>query len=118
MKDAHHHVQLFPVLLLSLHQHQHQIRADAEVLSLIANHQTNEILFNFRQRLLDHLQRVTADGIHLGMELEARDAIAQIHEACARIAAHDLAGLVQARKMNRLGRFGFGNVTAFRDVEE
>ena len=52
------------------------------------------------------------------MELEAGDALAQIHEARARIAAHNLVRLVQSRKMNRLGRFGFGHVTAFRDIEE
>ena len=62
------------------HQHQHDVRADAEVRALIAHHEPDEILFNFRERKLQHLKCVAADRVHLGVKLETRHAIADIDQ--------------------------------------
>src|SRR5204863_6452568 len=85
LENARHHLELFPVLFLRLHQHQHDVCADAEVWSLISDHEAEKILIDFAERKLQHLQRVAADGIHLRMKLETSDTVAEIDQRSTRI---------------------------------
>ncbi len=78
LKEAPNHVEFFPVFVLRFHQHQHQVRADGKILALIAQHEPDEILLNFIERNLQHLERVAANRVHLRMEFETRDAVTEI----------------------------------------
>ena len=52
------------------------------------------------------------------MKLQARNAIAQIHQARAGVVAHDPVRFVEARKTDGLRRLNFRGITALGEVEE
>ena len=92
MKEPANHVELFPVFVLRFHQHQHQVRADGKVLTLVADDQADKILLDFVERNLQHLQRVAAYRIHFRMKLETGDAVAEIDQRRTRILPDDCGG--------------------------
>ena len=94
LESSPHQVEFFPVFLLRPHQHQHDVGAHAEVCPLISYYQANEILFNFGKRLLQHLQGVAANRIHLRMKLQARDAVANVDQRGARIFLDDAGAIL------------------------
>src|SRR6185436_73760 len=80
LKNAAHHVELFPVFLLRFHQHQHDVCADAEVHALVADDESDEVFLDFAECKLQHLKRVAANGVHLRVKLETRDTVANVDQ--------------------------------------
>ncbi len=74
-------VDVVPVLFLCFEEQQHQVGAGGEVRRVVADHERGEVLFRFAHARLQHLQRVGADRVHLGVELDREHAIANVHEA-------------------------------------
>ena len=80
LEAADGRVELVPLAFLRGEQHQHQIRADAEVLALVADHHRLVIARGLLDGGADHLHRVVAQRVHLAVELEAEDAVAEIDQ--------------------------------------
>ena len=68
--------------------------AIVHVLTLITDYQTNEVLFHFSQRSLQHLQRVAADGIHLRMKLQTSHSVANIDQRCSRVLLDNIGAIL------------------------
>ena len=81
-------IQFIPLALLCRHQHHHQVGAHREVLALVANHHGVEVLVQFGQTSLQHLETVFAQGIHLAVKLATQNAVAQIHQGGPRVFLH------------------------------
>ena len=79
------HVQLIPLLLLSAHQNQHQVRADGKIHGLVGDDHGVEIRLQALQSLVQHGDQVRADGVHLGVKFAADHAVAEIDQAGAGI---------------------------------
>src|SRR4029077_4167632 len=56
---------------------------------VVADDERGEVRGGFLHGGVNHLERVAADRVHLRMELETDDAVAQIDEARARVALDD-----------------------------
>jgi hypothetical protein len=56
---------------------------------------------------LEHLNRVTADGVHLRMELDGQHAVVQVDEACAGVALDHLFAIPGALEQLKAGRGGW-----------
>ncbi|EKD34620.1 MAG: hypothetical protein ACD_75C02258G0002 [uncultured bacterium] len=82
------------------HGHHHEIGADREVDALVGDDQAHAFLFRPLDRLMGHGQDVAADGVHLGMELEAEDAVAKVNDRAVGILLHHLAGLLEDLETN------------------
>ncbi len=90
---AHAHVQVLqfpdrliehiPHALLRADHHHEQVRAGAEVLRFVADHQPIEIGLEAVQRFDGHVHDIIIEGIHLGVEFQAGHAIAHIMEGRA-----------------------------------
>ncbi len=85
LEGAHRPVKVVPFAFLNGHQHQHQVRAHAEIRRLVADHHGVEALVQALQPGVNHLHGVSPNGVHLGMELEADHAVAEVDQACAGI---------------------------------
>ena len=91
LERADHQIDLVPVALLRLEQHQHQVGAGGEVRRVVADDQRGEIPGRFLHAGLKHLHGVAADRVHLRMELDGEHAVVEIDEAGAGIAPDDAA---------------------------
>ncbi len=84
----HGHVEFVPLLLLRTDENKHEICADGKVGGLIGNDHGVEIGIEALDAFVDHGDEIGADGVHLGMEFAADNAVAEIDEAGAGIAFH------------------------------
>ena len=84
-------VQLVPFAFLRGQQHQHQIRADAEILALIGDDHGLEILLGLLEARVQHADLIFAQRVHLAVELDAQHAVAQVDQRRARVLLHDAA---------------------------
>ncbi len=117
LKETANHVQLFPVLILRFHQHEHQVRAHRKVLALIADYQSQEILFDFGQRYLQHLERVAPDRVHLRMKLETGHTIAQINQRGAGVISNDACAIFQRLQNDRAREIRGWKIFCGREVK-
>ncbi len=83
LEGAHGLVNLLPLLFLRAHEQKHEVGSDAEIRALVANHHGVETFVERFEPGVDHLHRVRANRVHLGVELETDHAVAQIDEAGA-----------------------------------
>src|SRR5262249_23598353 len=81
-------MKLVPFLLLRSNQHQHQVSAHGKIDRLIGNYHGVEVGFEAFQAFVNHADEIGADGVHLGVELAADDAVAEVDEASAGVAFH------------------------------
>ncbi len=85
--------QLIPQPLLRRHHHGEQVGARAEVVGLVADHQPVELAgIGAVERLVHHGEDVVVQGVHLGVELHAAHAVAQVNQRRAGVLGHHLAG--------------------------
>ena len=92
-------VELVPLLLLHRQEHQHQVGADGELLALVADHQRVEVRLGLPcTAALQHGEGVGAERVHLGVELDEAAAVAQVHQAGARVLLLDGARAPSARR--------------------
>ena len=70
------------------HDEQRQVGADREVGPLVRHHEPHPSVSARLHGLVDHGQHVAADGVHLGVELEAEDAVAQVDDRGAGVPLH------------------------------
>ena len=104
LERANHHVDLVPVAFLRFEQHEHQVGAGRKVRRVVADHQRLAALRRFLHAGLQHLDGVAADGVHLRMELDGDDAVAQVDEAGAGVLLDDAALLLRGAKDLQIGR--------------
>ncbi len=71
-------IKRIPHALLSSDHHHEQIRACAEIVRFVAYHQTVKIFFNTVERFRCDLKNIIVKRVHLGMEFNQRNAIADV----------------------------------------
>ena len=106
LKRAHHRVDVLPVAFLRLEKKQHQIGTRREVLGFVADDERREIAFRLANARLQHLNGVAADNVHLRVELDAENTVAEIHQAGARILLDDAGTLFCAAQNLEVWRGG------------
>ncbi len=79
------HVNFVPLLFLHPHQQHHDVGADGEVSGIVGDDEGVERVACAAglQRLGDERDDVAAERVHLGVELDAADAVAEIDERSA-----------------------------------
>ena len=82
--------QHLPFTLSRSHQYQKHISASREVGSIVVDNQPTELLLAVLNCVAQHVDDTFVDGIHLGMELNAGDAITQIDQGCRAIVTQHL----------------------------
>ncbi|MNE64492.1 hypothetical protein D3C80_1599090 [compost metagenome] len=80
------HVQFIIFLLNRHHENHSDVGADREIRRLVSNYQTCILFFCQVDCFVDALQNIASDGIHLRLELQIQDAVAQICDYSTRIA--------------------------------
>ncbi len=83
---------LIPVLRHGQTKNHLQVRAHAEVLTLVADHQRIETLVRDLNGAMQHLEHVLVKRIRFGMELEQRNAVADVPQTRARVGLDRLRG--------------------------
>ena len=110
-----------PVALHGGHDHQHQVGARAEGLGrVVADDHADEVALRVLEGLEDHGDDVRVHGVHLGVQLEAGHAVAQIDQRRAVVLGHDRAlrlGHQHGQGPRRLGHTGPGGVLGVAEVE-
>jgi len=104
LKRADRHIDVVPVLFLRFEEEEHQIGARGEVESIVADNERNEVARCLEKAGLQHLNRVVAHDVHLRVELDAKDAVSEIHEAGARVPFHDGGSFLRRTKNLEIGR--------------
>ena len=72
---------------------------------VVADDEGGEVRGGFLHAGLQHLDRVAADRVHLRVELDAQHAVAEVHQAGARVLADDAAAGLRGAEQ-RGGRGG------------
>ncbi|MBV6465324.1 MAG: hypothetical protein PGMFKBFP_00600 [Anaerolineales bacterium] len=90
LQAAHSPVERVPHALLRRDDDHEQIRARAEVVRFVADHESVEVLFHAVERLADDVRNVLVEGVHLGVELHQRRAVADVEERRARVVGDHL----------------------------
>ncbi len=98
---AHHFVEHFPVAHLAGHENQAQVRAQTEVLVMARDDHAFEVLLDLVHAVRHHRDHVIVDRVHLGVDLEARDAIAEVDQRGPEGVLHDPSLLLQVRQQDR-----------------
>ncbi len=80
------------------HHQQHQVGAGGEHVPFVGDDQTDPLFFRPLDRLMDHGEDFAADGVHLGVELKAEDAVTQIDHGGAAVLFHLPAVFLEDRK--------------------
>ena len=88
LKLAHREVYVVPLALLRGHQQQHQVRASGKIRGLIPDYHGFEFGFQSRDARVQHRDEISADRVHLRVELAAEHSVAQVNQACAGILLH------------------------------
>ncbi|EKD39983.1 MAG: hypothetical protein ACD_75C00218G0001 [uncultured bacterium] len=117
LEGLHHHGDIVVGAFGKRHGHHHQVGTDREIHALVANHQADTLLFRPLDRLVGHRQDVAADRVHLRMELETEDAVAQVDNRTAGVFLDDFAGLLENLQANFAGFDRHRHVTLFQDIE-
>ncbi len=104
MQRSDHQIDLVPVALLRLEEHEHEIGPDRKVRGLGADDERREVVLCLLDRGVEHRDRVAADGVHLRVEVHGQDAVADVHQAGAGIAPHDAFPLFSRPKNLKVGR--------------
>ena len=84
--------ELFPLFFLGGQQHQHQVGADAEVFALVGDDHGVEVFGGLVDAGADHGDLVVAERVHFAVELDAKDAVADVDQRCAAVLLHHPAG--------------------------
>ena len=74
-------LQLVPLLFLRGQEDEHEVGAGGELLALVADHEGVEVRPPLLDRSLQHGERIGAEGVHLGVELDEPTAVAQVDQA-------------------------------------
>ena len=69
-------------------QREPDVGADREVAALVVDHERLEVLGDDADRLVDQVERVAVERVHLAVELEAGDAVADVPEAGGAVLRH------------------------------
>jgi hypothetical protein len=85
-------------------QEQHQVRARGKIRRVVADHERREVRGGFLYAGVDHLDLIAAERVHLGVELEGQDAVAQVDQAGAGVFAHDLLAIPRRLQDEQIAR--------------
>ncbi len=119
LEAAHGEVNIVPLLLLRGDEKQHEIGADGKIHGLVGDDHGVEIGVQALDAGLDHGGDVVADGVHLGVEFAAENAVAEIDEAGAGIARDFLGAILERFEKDDAGRLGnFPCALAARSKDE
>ena len=80
-------IELIPFAFLGREQDEHEICADAEVLSLVGDNHRLKIPGSLVQAGVDHRNLILPNGVHLAVNLQAQNAVANVHQRCSRMAS-------------------------------
>ena len=103
LKCADHQVDLFPVALLRLEQQEHQVGAGGKIRCIVSDDERAETRCCLLDAGLEHLDGVPADRVHLRVELDAEDIVAEVDEARASVGADYLAAFAGGAKDLQVG---------------
>src|SRR5579884_2293308 len=118
LKLLHGHVEFIPFLFLGGNEDQQEVGANREVDGLIGDDHGIEIGFKAFKAFMKHGDEVGADGVHLGVEFAADNAVAEINETSARIALDFAASLLERFENDNAGRFFDSSASARSEVED
>ena len=90
-------VQLIPLAFLRGQQRQNQIRADAEIFSLIGDDHRLEILLGLFEPGIHHAELILAERVHLAVKLDAQHAVAHVDQRCSRVPLYHAARALDVR---------------------
>jgi len=81
------HVDLVPLLFLNAHEQHHDVGADGEVGGVVGDDEGVEVIASAAglEGLGDEGDDVATERVHLGVELDAADAVAEVDERGARV---------------------------------
>ena len=87
LKLADGEVDVVPLFFLNGHEEEHEIGADGEILGVVGDDEGFEGVAGASglEGLEDEGDNVGAEGVHLGVEFDAGDAIAEVDQGCAGI---------------------------------
>src|SRR2546425_1623926 len=85
---------------------------------MVANHKPKKIFLTSPEPFLPQVHLIGADHIHFGVELEAGDAITQVDEARAGIAANYFLSLAQSSQVYGFRRNWRGQIISLAQIEE
>jgi hypothetical protein len=88
-------VDIVPLFFLHRHEKKHEIRAHGKICGVVAHDECVEVVARaaWLQGLSDETQNVAAQRVHLRVELDAADAVAQIDQRRPCIFLHHAIGL-------------------------
>jgi len=89
LEGSHGKINFIPVAFLGGDEQEHEVGADGEVRRLVPDDQPAEIFFQLFKTGVQNMNNVRADGVHLGVILDARHPIAQVDQTGAGIALDD-----------------------------
>ena len=95
-------LQVIPFLFLGGKENKGQVGAYGKVLAVVGNDQAQEILAHDIRGFGDHADDVITQGIHLGMEFETGDAVADVHEGCALVSGDEFLSFLERGQEDRL----------------
>ena len=98
LEGLHHERDLVVRPLGDRHRQQHQVRAGRERLALVRDDEPAALRLGAAERPVHHREHVVPDGVHLGVELEAEHAVAEVEHGRARVPLHHRAGLLEDRR--------------------
>src|SRR5262249_54484288 len=90
LEITYHRINLLPVLLLRLQKNQHEIGSDGEILSLVSDDQSEKALVTHPESLMNHLNGICADAVHLRVKFHAHHSVTKINQAGPGIPLDDL----------------------------
>ena len=67
---------------------------------MVAQHQSRVVLLHDVAGDIEHVDHRTVDGVHLGVELQAGHAVADVHERCGDVLLNDLLPVLQRRQQD------------------
>ena len=91
--DGHIDIVIGP--LGERHRNHHKVGADRKIGAMVADDQTDALFFGTFDGLMGHGQDIAADGVHLGVELETEDTVAQINDRTVGVLLDNLAGFFE-----------------------
>ena len=117
LKRLHRGFQLLPHALLSGQHHREQVGARAEVVGVAADDNAFVLARIYQiKRLVEHVENVLVQGVHLGVKFHINHAVAQVNDSRARVFVNHLARGLLFLDENGLRRAADGLIRLLRGV--
>ena len=94
---ADREVNVVPLFFLHAHEQQHQVGAYGKIRCIVGDDEGVEVIAGTAglQRLKNQTNNVSAQAVHLAVELDAGNTVAEIHQRGSGILLHDAVGFLR-----------------------